>query len=142
MTKRNPSSGFWSTGLTLKGSTSIFGIEIALESGWALITEDQSARLVHSYQYVNGAFQPAGTIARPQLPANTAFGYRIALSADGMIAAIAAFDYDIPGLAGDDHGIVYIYQRLADGTWTPIQEITAGPYAVTNGKFGSGRRLR
>ena len=147
VTKRNP-FGFWSTGVTLSGTTSNFGIEIALNGGWALISEDQSARLVRTYQYANGVFQPAGVISRPTLAADSKFGYRMDVSADGQIAAISAYDHDDPVFPGDDHGIVNVVARLPSGDWASLQWLNAGVNSTGDARFGDslaisgdGRRL-
>ena len=89
ITKRT-SNGSWSTGQTLSGSTGMFGYAIEFDGGWALIAEADTANLVRAYQYVNGAFQPAGTIAAPPgLPAGgtcTGTTWRSAPTANSLLS--------------------------------------------------------
>jgi hypothetical protein len=140
--------GFWTTGLVLSGSTSGFGAAIEFDGGWALIAEDGTARVVRTYQYLNGAFQQADSIAAPNgIAADSLFGARMAISADGRIAAIASFDHDLIGVPGDDHGVVSLFERSGT-SWIPRGDVTAGAFATHNGQFGlavalagDGRRL-
>ena len=115
-----------------------FGLEIAFDGGNALINEAQSAGIVRFYRYTQGGFQPETPISLtfPEA-ANSCWGCRLAISADGLFAAVSAFDYDDATLPGDDHGIVFLYRLAANGTrWVYQTAVTAGTHSTTNGKFG------
>jgi hypothetical protein len=134
VTTRN-AMGFWSTGVTLAGGTSGFGVALALDGGWALIAEDQSARTVRPYEYLQGVFHPRPVITQTEVQVNAAFGARMDISENGRVAVITAFDYDDLSLPGDDHGIAFVYERI--GTeWVHVQALTAGEDAVSDGRFG------
>ena len=146
------SNGVWSTTPLqtftdpLATAGDYFSINIALsgDGNTALIGAWGAmayAGAAYVYGRSNGVWSatPLQTFTDPLATVDDFFGYSVALSNDGSIALIGAFDTVISGQSGGDQagaGAAYVYGQ-SNGVWsaTPLQTFT-DPAAMSGDEFG------
>ncbi|MEM7201304.1 MAG: hypothetical protein AAF628_13615 [Planctomycetota bacterium] len=127
-----------------QGIADRFGRGVALEGDRALIgaaldDTDGAADAGSAYVFerdISGTWRQVAKLQAADPSANDQFGDAVALSGDR--ALIGARLRDTP--AGDDAGLVYVFERNASGTWIEVATI-APPDAMRVDHFGTALAL-
>lgn len=114
-----------------------YGNSIALDGSYAIVgvfnDDDDGTNSGAAYVYernLDGEWPEVQKLTASDAAASDVFGRSVSIWGDYALVGAPGNDND-----GSNSGMVYVFERDADGIWTEIQQLTAGDAAASDG-FG------